>query len=547
MKTGFAKSILMISVLCFFYYLPSFSIDVKGIVIHEINQTPIANAGVLLVKNPKQYYHVKTSDDGTFVIKDVTPDKYKLHCDGKIGDIRDEIQLFAKTWYPNAKSESNATLLDINESVSGLTITLSGHYISGAFYDAITKQPIYHNVARLFNSEWNEIRSIQTMNEKYVFYDLPDGEYYFGYTDGEYSPTYYNRASSREMASLLNLDKQTLGLKEINLYLGSGFSISGKVTLQNGSPVANTFVALLPQPAMDWWNYFNRDGLTDESGNFTINGISPGQYYLVATGRVIVSEDNEQQLYPIVFYNNTTDPANAEKISINKNLSGYNFVLKKGYSISGRVFCVDDNKQVPIPNIFVYVLLADGTYVNMMLTDENGSYRFSSLNENEYLIFTHGTVDKNGQMVETYKRQYYNQADSIEAAMLINLNKDLSNINLLLNTLNYTPEDTTHPIIIGSVIESAMPEPRVFPNPFESQTNLIFSLKKSERITISIFQGDGKIIKGPESIFLQEGIHSYNIYSEKFKAGNYYLVASFENTPPIIQRICCVKQIQSFK
>ncbi|HPR32324.1 MAG TPA: carboxypeptidase-like regulatory domain-containing protein [Prolixibacteraceae bacterium] len=548
MKTFSTKPIF---IFLLFFPFTAHSFNVSGRVVHEINQTPVANVGVLLVSSmdSTKFYHVKTSGDGTFFISNVSAGKYYLHADGGIGDFRYEEYLYTKTWYPNSKTISGATLLNVNKDLSNLTITISGQFIKGSIFDLATNNPLSNVVIRLYNQKWGEIQSINTKGEKYCFGSLPPGNYYVGYTDADYMTQYYNTATNRITATLLRLDNQKPGFSDIHFFLSSGISVSGKVTTSSGSGIANTCVALLREPALDWWNYLYRDSWTNASGEYTLSGIEPGEYYLIATGKGMNPiNQEEQQIYPPVFYNNTYDPSQAQRIQIHTNLNHFDFVLKNGYFLSGKAYCIDGANPVPIPNLWIYVVLSDETYVNMMLTDRNGAFRFDGLAERDYVVKTHGIV--NSSMHETYEYQYYRSSSSIQTANVIHLDRDVSNIDLMLHSLNFNPGDTTHynpgdttnynpgdtVTSPGAVVQTPLSKAWVFSGPGNHPIQCSFAMDKHGEIILSLFDAKGKLIGKPDKRFLDKGIHKIELPGSALNPGIYLLMISFEDKAPIIQK-----------
>jgi hypothetical protein len=64
----------------------------------------------------------------------------------------------------------------------------------------------------------------------------------------------------------------------------------------------------------------------------------------------------------------------------------------------------------------------------------------------------------------------------------------------------------------------------IFPNPFYDQINVVFELPNLQRIEVSLFDNEGKIIRIIDSGQKIKGTYNYTINGIDLKAGIYFIV-----------------------
>ncbi len=69
----------------------------------------------------------------------------------------------------------------------------------------------------------------------------------------------------------------------------------------------------------------------------------------------------------------------------------------------------------------------------------------------------------------------------------------------------------------------------IFPNPFNDQTNVVFELPKSQKITISLYDNSGKLFKLIDSGLKTKGTYNYIIDGSNLTKGIYYVVLQTES------------------
>jgi protocatechuate 3,4-dioxygenase beta subunit len=161
--------------------------------------------------------------------------------------------------------------------------------------------------------------------------------------------------------------------------VGTG-SISGSVRAEwTNTPLAGATVV-----AFGTDNSFETfQGVVEDDGSYRIDGLSSGTYMVAAIAEGYFPE----------YYRNAPTPDQATAITVVEpgNVSGADFLLSKGATISGRVL---DGNGNPLANVFVEAIQSRPSDPNdsvqcgygVGVTDENGDYEISALYDGDYLV-----------------------------------------------------------------------------------------------------------------------------------------------------------------
>ena len=267
----------------------------------------------------------------------------------------------AGTSYPEYTAGEKRISVTAGEERSGIDFSLvRGASISGKVtaYDAAAQ---YVTVDAWREQEPGEAQdsgdTITASDGTYTISGLVGGKYHVNVrTEGTSYATY----ASLERTVTINAGTDTSG---VNFTLTTGGSISGKVTLEgNGVPYVR--VQAWKEGAPDWG-----DAVTDNSGTYTISGLSSGSYHLglELQGTAYESYATDEQLVPVTVGNDTSD---------------INFAITPGGSISGMV--TDSNGA--IAGVHIEAWNDEDTGHGWGVTDSSGVYTITGLSAGTYNI-----------------------------------------------------------------------------------------------------------------------------------------------------------------
>ncbi len=218
-------------------------------------------------------------------------------------------------------------------------------------------------------------------------------------------------------------DGQVIALVEIDnqVYRGDAHvvvspppngAIAGKVTDEAGSALseANVTVTRLGIP------FWHRQAKTDENGIYVVKKLIPGFYLVRAEASGFIAEyyDDARGLFQ-------ADPV---KVAEGDSITGINFALSEGGSISGKV--VADASGEPLAGAHVETFLSVNPLVKMhTLTAEDGTYKLDGLVTGNYIVHANAAG---------YVGEFYNDVKNPLDATLVKVTEpnDTPDINFSL-------------------------------------------------------------------------------------------------------------------
>ena len=259
------------------------------------------------------------------------------------------------------------------------------------------------------------------------------------------------------------------------------YSISGTITDTAGIGIKNAFVV-----AKDSASGKVHIGISDSTGNFTVNNLVSGSYYLMINARGYVPQ----------FYMNASKWENATVVTVDSNLTGINVVLTQSHhwSNSGEIIGeIHSDNGSSLAGVLVTVKDSTGANIGWAITDANGAYTIS------------GVIQ--GTLTITASSPQYNSQQQ-------NTTYDPSTSNTTVNNFTMSKTVTTVENQPSSVPSRYVLENN-YPNPFNPSTIIQFDLPVSSQVRLDIYNVLGQ--KVAELVNQQLTAGHYNI---KFNAVN---------------------------
>jgi hypothetical protein len=210
---------------------------------------------------------------------------------------------------PTSPQGSNA-----NVQTPGTSI-LRGHVFA-----ADSGQPLRKAQVRITAGEIRENRIATTdVDGFYEFKEVRAGRYTVNASKGSYvSLSYGQQRPTDPQKPLAILDNQTV--ERMDFTLPRGGVISGRILDEFGEPISDVQVSVQQYQTVQGQRRLTptgRQGFTNDIGEFRLFGVSPGQYYLVATWRAANPGSNDDRTaYAPMYFPGTDNPAQAQRIAL---------------------------------------------------------------------------------------------------------------------------------------------------------------------------------------------------------------------------------------
>ena len=341
-------------------------LDVAGAITGRVtdgNGGPVAGVKVSLGGS-----YENTDSTGAYTIKGVTTGTHFICFDGS-----HLISAEAPYGYTNT-CDGNSVSVDVT---AGETTTLNGRLdVAGAIGGTVRGDdgPLAGVLVRVTNSPWTIDRSATTdENGSYLVAGLPPGEV-TACVEPTYSSDYLQACYGDETGSATPVTIRSGQLSTADIQLHRGASITGTVTDASGAPIAHVLVATDQMYS----------AVTDESGSYTIGGLSAGSYRICfdtfnargpsAEGYGAECHDNQPSL-------ETADPV---AVGGPGSVTVVNAVLAPGAAITGRVTGSDG---AALEGVTVYATATDDPMEQLItITRADGSYSVRNVYEGDYYV-----------------------------------------------------------------------------------------------------------------------------------------------------------------
>lgn len=301
------------------------------------------------------------------------------------------------TWTPNSsgyfkfKIKAQSNLNGVAYQEWNVKVTGPTGIISGRIVDDATNLPIDNVTVFFLNTNALRHEVAYTNHNGEFSKQLVEGNYKIRFYKRGYLPEFYDNKFSIDSADVINL----VANQTVNISVGLSkvplpplYSITGNVLNNSGLPVKSvvtafivkdtTFPIILP-------NLFPRtlSAVTDSFGNYQI--IVPGGFEYV-----VYAKPFRKDYFP-EFYDNKRTFEEADKILVNGNVSGINFVLEQkpvyNNGVSGVVRDFYTNSGVEA--LVSAFKLINGRFkpFKSVRTDSLGNYLIENLEPGNYIIF----------------------------------------------------------------------------------------------------------------------------------------------------------------
>lgn len=468
-----------------------------------------------------------TDSSGFYAIKGLPEGTYIVYCSHW------QDQGFGQQWYLDADSARLATpvVLTENEQRGDIDFILNIHPIYGSIVGAISDGATALPIARAYvqiKPIWRDSDSFFAPWFWYPSYAITDesGQYHVdGLREGDYLVSvyangafaFYPSAQVAEQAETIKIVggqkspadfKLTLrndGPGSISGLVGVDYSTMPAVVIGPDSAISPTpetvpeIAVVMARPAITILMWPQSEAfytaVTDQEGYYLLSGLPSGEYYVscFAPGNLLQ------------YYDGVYDPAEARLVAVNgaEKIKDIDFALKpqlyrymdgpnKGGAVANGVMgqVLDESNQ-PVADAVVYLLDESGTPVSFTTTDENGNYQLSGLPAGNYLL----QAGKVGYET-TYNGNTREKSDAQKFSLI-------NNVIVIDLTMGPQKNSGVNPAPVADEFKLF----GNFPNPFNPETAIQFSLPGESRLVLRIFNTLGQEVRTLFDGFLGAGYH----------------------------------------
>lgn len=399
---------------------------ITGFVGIDDDSSEIAGAHVLSVSavepgNPRKWRHAVSDENGLYEITTLPTGSYVLSADAAG---------YKFEYYDNATSFGQADPVSLTEpeTVSGIDFYLAGGTAIAGNVTNNDGDPLQRAVIRILSLSGLRPRYVREVltdeNGDYVA-EVRPGTYFVQAEARGYLGEYYDDAREFSDADTITVIENQ-HVKGIDFVLNPLASIAGNVVdAQTGEPL-EAFVFAFPEPPRS--NDPTRPAIearypyvakTDSLGNYVIENVKPGKYYVRADARGYLAE----------YWKEAEELGEADIVVITESIGaeGIDFTLDKGGAISGTIYSAEDSTT--LQGAVVRVFSATGNVLHRAVTDERGDYRVVGLRTGDYYVHA---------KAEGYEGEFYDDAHDRSNATLVHVEagNETEGIDFYLEKIN---------------------------------------------------------------------------------------------------------------
>ena len=381
--------------------------SIAGFIGTDGDSGAIAGAHVVAIHvvDPRKSRHAVADENGEYKITALATGSYAVAADapGYKGE-----------FYDDAKNLVEADLISIvePEAETGIDLYLAtGSAIAGNVSSS-AGDPLEKALVRLqalIGDRPHFFKEVLTdENGNYIASVLP-GFYLVHASARGYLGEYYDNVRDYHDATPVQVFENT-HTEGIDFVLNPLSTISGKVVdAATNKPIVGAPVSAFPEmsvihdpmrPAME--ARYPLVAKTDSLGNYVIENVKPGKYYVRAEARGYLPE----------FWQEAEHLSDATLIEITESTSasGIDFTLDFGGAISGNVYTAEDSSA--LQGAVVKIWSITGNAIHRAVTDENGHYRLSGLRTGDYYVHA---------AAQGYEGLFYDGVKNREDATLVHV------------------------------------------------------------------------------------------------------------------------------
>ena len=272
-------------------------------------------------------------------------------------------------------------------------------------------RPLRRAQIRVSGSELNQARTASTgLDGEYEVPDLPSGRYTVGVTRNGYLPVSFGQRRQGEPGMPIELaDKQVMD--KVNFTLERAGVVSGRVLDEAGEAVGGAYVWVMQSQFFRGQRRFvpinPTHGQTDDTGQYRISSIPPGDYIVQAAFRETwMSDGKEPQMlaYAPSYFPATASPLDAARVRVGPGQESHaidiTLVPGRAAALSGTVLGSDGTALAGASVSLTQQTAGPGgammSFIGSTVSDGQGKWRLANISPGEYQLRATGAVADRG-------------------------------------------------------------------------------------------------------------------------------------------------------
>jgi len=387
----------------------------------EIGGAHVLSVSAVEPQNQRKWRHTVTDENGNYEITTLPTGSYVLSADAAG---------YKFEYFDDATSFGQADPVSLTEpeTVSDIDFYLAGGTAIAGNVQNSDGDPLNRAVVRILSLSANRphyFREVRTDENGDYIVEVRPGNYFVRAEAHGYLGEFYDDALELSDADTIAVaeDQHVTG---IDFVLDPLASISGNVVDAQTKDPLEAVVYAFPEPsrladptrpAID--ARYPYAAKTDSLGNYVIENVRPGKYYIRAEAHGYLPE----------FWKEAAELNEADAVVITESTGaeGIDFTLSRGGAISGTVYSEEDSTE--LQGAVVRVFSATGNVLHRAITDENGDYRVTGLRTGDYYVHARA---------EGYKGEFYDDAADRGDATLVHVEagEETDGIDFYLDKIN---------------------------------------------------------------------------------------------------------------